>query len=204
MPSTGSLPPASRSKVQDRASWVGPGCAQSDHLLQSQQPADNDGAVGPRAGPGGDQPVAARLDRPAGFTVRAGSAVPGDAVLDVVGVPVEVAAGDVGALGAVRFRALQFCAAGLRAVEFRALGFRGVASPAVCFDCAGLLTHGSTLCCRPKDPRHRLPGNQPAGCHHQGEQGDPDAGGHSSGAVEDVGIGGTATGHGGGGGHWSA
>ena len=58
--------------------------AHAEHVLEAEQPPHDDRAVGPRAGPGDDQPVAVRLDRPAVPAVR------GDPVLDVVGVAGEV------------------------------------------------------------------------------------------------------------------
>ena len=58
--------------------------AHRDRRLQAEQPPHDDRAVGPRAGAGGDQPVAARLDRPAV------AAVGGDPVGDVLVVPLEL------------------------------------------------------------------------------------------------------------------
>ena len=62
MPSTGSRPPGSRSKVQLRSSCIGPQTPIGERVLQAEQPADDDRAVRPRAGPGHDQPVPAGLD----------------------------------------------------------------------------------------------------------------------------------------------
>src|SRR5699024_1503906 len=68
-----------------------------DRILQAQQAAVDDRAVGPGACAGDGQAVAARLD---GVALRA---VPGDPGGDVVHVPVEgLAGGDVAALLVVR------------------------------------------------------------------------------------------------------
>ena len=113
--------PAVRVQVEGPGAGVvgGAGQAERDGVLQAEQPAHDHGAVGPRAGAGGDQAVAAGLHRPgfgavaepavrvadgaAGRPVRGtdGIGVGHDPVLDVAGVPVEFfAAVDVGALGA--------------------------------------------------------------------------------------------------------
>jgi len=94
----------------------GAGLAEADDVLKAQQPAHNDSAVGPRARPCCDQPVPPRLNRPARLAIGSGGTVAGDSVLDVIGVPGELAAGDVRPAGAVFF------------------------------DFAGLLTHDFTLC----------------------------------------------------------
>ena len=79
----------------------GTGLSQGDGILQPQQPADDDCPVRPGAGTGCDEAVPAGFHRPAGLPVPARRAVPGDPVLDVVGVPGEFfTAGDVGPLGA--------------------------------------------------------------------------------------------------------
>jgi len=56
--------------------------AERDHVLEPEQLAHDDRPVGPGARPGGDQPVAPGLDRPAG-------GVAGDPVREVVHVPLE-------------------------------------------------------------------------------------------------------------------
>src|SRR3954451_11800902 len=98
MPSTGSRPPGSRSKVQLRSSWVGPhspiemtGSRPSsrrtmiDRFAHGQAPAPAHRAVRPGPGGAAAEPVAARLDRPAAGPVG------GDPVLDVVGAPLVLA-----------------------------------------------------------------------------------------------------------------
>ena len=45
MPSTGSTPPGSRSKVQLRSSWVGPAQPERDDVLEAEQRADDDRPV---------------------------------------------------------------------------------------------------------------------------------------------------------------
>ena len=95
MPSTGSLPSGSRSKVQLRSSWVGPGVPSEIDVLEAEQAAHDDRPVRPRAGPGGDQPVAAGLDRPQLALDRAvlgDPRVAGDPVGDVGGVALELLA----------------------------------------------------------------------------------------------------------------
>src|SRR5690625_634969 len=68
----------------------GSGQAEGDDVLQAEESANDQGAVGPRARTGGDQPVATGFDGVAVVTVT------GDAGLDVVGISVEVtAAADV-------------------------------------------------------------------------------------------------------------
>ena len=75
------------------------GQAEGQRVLQAEQPPHDDRAVRPRAGPGRDQPVPTRLDRPVpgpvvaahAEAVLADRAVGGDPVGDVVGVAVEVA-----------------------------------------------------------------------------------------------------------------
>ena len=74
-----------------------PAQAHRDHLLQAQQPADDDRPAGPRAGPGRDQAIAAGLDR------IAVPPVPGDPGGDVVGVALVLGSLlHVGAPGRVR------------------------------------------------------------------------------------------------------
>ncbi|STX14334.1 Uncharacterised protein [Kytococcus sedentarius] len=86
----------------------GVGQAQGDDLLQAQQAAHDDGAVRPRAGPCGDQPVAAGLHRPGHLphllAGRAGGGgVGGDAVGEVAGVSFEGAlTGRVAGRGLIR------------------------------------------------------------------------------------------------------
>src|SRR5690606_4104603 len=70
--------------------------AHGEHVLQTQQAPGDEGAVRPGAGAGGDETVATGLDGPAVATIA------GDAVVDVVHVPVEgLAGGDVAAAGRV-------------------------------------------------------------------------------------------------------
>ena len=71
-----------------------------DDVLQAEQPAHDDRAVGPRAGLRGDEPVAAGFDRPQGYVawpVLGNTGVAGDPVREVGHVAVELlAARDVG------------------------------------------------------------------------------------------------------------
>lgn len=74
----------------------GPAQPERDDLLQPEQAAHDEGAVGPGAGAGGDQPVPIRRHRVAVSAVR------GDPGGDVVGVALELARLDVAAC--LRFR----------------------------------------------------------------------------------------------------
>ena len=80
---------ASGVEVEGPAPLVVGRSAQShrDDVLQAEQPANDDRPVGPRAGAGRDQPIAARLDRVSVTTV------PGDPGRDVVSVPGELGPG---------------------------------------------------------------------------------------------------------------
>ncbi len=71
MPSTGSRPPGSRSKVQLALVVGGAGDAPSEIASSSaEQPADDHRPAGPRAGAADHEPVAAGLDRIAVTAVR--------------------------------------------------------------------------------------------------------------------------------------
>ena len=80
-------------EVEGPAALVVGGATQAlgDDVLQPEELAHDDRAVGPRAGPRSDQAVAPRLDRPLG-RVGVGLRVPDDAVRDVVHVAVEALA----------------------------------------------------------------------------------------------------------------
>ncbi len=70
--------------------------AERDHVLESEQLAHDDRPAGPGTGPRRDEPVATGLDRPqpdVGRSVLRRAAAGGDPVGDVVGLPLELAAG---------------------------------------------------------------------------------------------------------------